>query len=390
MRNLVWLKATCLGGLILAVGCGGGDAETKTTNTPTTTTSATAPGPVASAAPTTVQPPPKPPLADLIKKTLADFDAGVAAHDAAKCASAYAADVVYVQPGPQGWKQSGKDDVQKNLDIIFKAFPDLKITATRTFMKGGEVAVEGVMTGTNTGEFMSHPATGKKIGHRFLAIMTFNDDGLIKTEHLYHDHSTMMSHLGHGDAKLKYRNIEAIPTMTVEQVSEDDNAREAKNTEAAKAWLATWEKKDEKGYLAGLADDVTKANYMKPADVKGKDAAKKAFAEMHKTFPDIKMTPTDTLAIGSYVVAEVEMSGTMKGDLGSVKSTGKPGTAHVAEVLKFNKDGKIVWAARFGSRAEFANAFGLPPKMPGAGHDAHGAHAGGHDTHHGAAPQPKK
>jgi hypothetical protein len=100
--------------------------------------------------------------------------------------------------------------------------------------------------------------------------------------------------------------------------------------------------------------------------MKGKDAAKKAFGEILKTFPDLKMNPTNVLAIGDYVIVETEMSGTMKGDLGSVKSSGKAGTAHVANVLKFNKDGKIAWAGRWGSRAEFANAFGIPPKAPTA------------------------
>ncbi|HEY1957589.1 MAG TPA: nuclear transport factor 2 family protein [Polyangiaceae bacterium] len=380
MRNLVWLKATGSVALVLMTACGGGDSEKQATNTPTTTTSAATP--VATTAPTTTvqAPAPKPPLADLIKKTMADFDAGVAAHDAAKAASAYAADVQFVQPGPMGWHTSGKDDVQKNLDILFKAFPDLKIVATRSFLKGNEMAVEGVMAGTNTGEFMGHPATGKKIGHRFLSVLTFNDDGLIKTEHLYHDHATMMSHLGHGDAKLKFRNVEAIPTTAMEQISDTDNAREAKNTDAVKAWLATWEKKDDKAYTAALADDVTKANYMHPADIKGKDAAKKAFDELHKTFPDVKLTPTNVLALGDWVVVEVEMSGTMKGDLGSVKSTGKPGTVHLGEVIRFNKDGKIAWASRFGSRAEWATAFGIPPKMPAA--------PGAHST--AAAPAPKK
>lgn len=78
------------------------------------------------------------------------------------------------------------------------------------------------------------------------------------------------------------------------------------------------------------------------------------------------MTPTNVLAVGDDVIAEVEMSGTMKGDLGSVKSSGKSGTVHIVDVFKFNKDGKIAWAGRWGSRLEFANAFGVPAKLPAA------------------------
>lgn len=363
MRNLVWLKAMCFGGLIVAFGCGGGESETKTDTTPTTTTSATAATPTASA---TVAPPPKPPLADLIKKTLADFDVAFASHDAAKCAAAYSADATFVQPSGMGWVEHHKDDIAKNMTMLFTGFPDVKLTPTRTYMKGNMAAIEGVMTGTHTGEFMGHAATNKKIGGRYFSVMWFNDDGQIMKEHLYHDHAAMLGHLGFGDAKLKHRNVEAIPTVTLEQVSAGDTATEAKNTDALKAWLAAFDKKDDKAYSALIADDIMHADYTRPEDAKGKDAAKKAFKDLTTTFPDIKMNATSTLAIGDYVVAEVEMSGTMKGDLGSVKSSGKSGTVHLAEVFKFNKDGKIAWAGRWGSRMEFANAFGVPPKLPAA------------------------
>jgi len=296
-----------------------------------------------------------------MKKTLADFDQAFAAHDVAKCAAAYSADSIFVQPSGAGWVEHKKDDIQKNLEGLFKGFPDVKLTPTRTYMKGNTAVIEGVMTGTHTGEFMGHAATSKKIGHRYLSVLWFNDQGLISKEHLYHDHAAMLGHLGHGDPKLKHRDIEAIPTMTLEQISPGDNAVEAKNTETVKAFLGSFEKKDDKAYAAALADDITHADYTRPEDAKGKDAAKKAFGELVKTFPDVKMTPTNIMAIGDHVIAEVEMSGTMKGDLGSVKPSGKSGTAHVVEVFRF-KDGKIAWAGRWGSRAEFATAFGLPAK----------------------------
>ncbi len=251
------------------------------------------------------------------------------------------------------------------------------------------------MTGTHTGEFMGHPATNKKIGGRYIALLWFNDQGLIQKEHLYHDHAAMLGHLGHGDPKLTHRNVEAIPTATLEQISGGDNTVEAKNTETVKAWLSSFEKKDDKAYTAPLADDITHADYTRPEDVKGKDAAKKAFGELLKTFPDVKMTPTNIVAIGEHVIVEVEMSGTMKGDLGSVKSSGKAGTAHLVDVFRFNKDGKIAWAGRWGSRLEFANAFGVPAKLPGAGTTGAAAGASGNAAHadkdnKGAAKNDKK
>jgi steroid delta-isomerase-like uncharacterized protein len=353
MRNFV-----LVGGLILTVACGG--SETKGTNNPTTSASTTAPV-TSGSAPT---PQTKAPVADLIKKTLADFGAAFAAHDATKCGAAYASDAVFDQPGSGGWMEHKKDDIQKNLADLFKGFPDVKITPVRTFMKGNMVAEEGVMTGTHTGEFMGHAATGKKIGHRYFSVLWFNDDGLIQKEHMYRDHATMLGHLGKGDPKLHHRNLESVPTVTLEQISSGDNAIESKNEAAARAWFTAFEKKDEKAYVGGISDDVTHADYTRAEDVKGKDAAKKAFGELLATFPDLKMTPTSVLALGEFVIAEVEMSGTMKGDLGSVKPSGKSGTVHLVEVLRYNKEGKIGWAGRWGSRLEFAAAFGVPAKLP--------------------------
>jgi len=358
MRNLVGVS-----GLVFAIAaCGGGGEEKPQTNTPTTTTSAT---PATSGGPTTSTQTPKAPLADLIKKTLADFDAAYAAHDAAKCAAAYAEDAVFTQPSHLGFVDHKKDDIQKNLENLFKGFPDVKLTPTREYMKANMVVIEGVMTGTHAGEFMGHAATSKKFGHRYLAVLWFNDNGLISKEHLYHDHASMLGHLGKGDPKLKHRNVEAIPTVALEQVSAGDNAAEAKNTETVKAFLGSFEKKDDKAYTAALADDITHADYTRPEDAKGKDAAKKAFGDLLKTFPDVKMTPTNIMAIGDHVIAEIEMTGTMKGDMGSVKPSGKSGTAHIVDVFRFNKDGKITWAGRWGSRPEFAAAFGVPVSAQG-------------------------
>jgi ketosteroid isomerase-like protein len=351
MRNLVWVS-----GLVLSIACGGGGSGNTQTNTPTTTSSATPTGSGATSQN------PKAPLQDLIKKTLADFDAAYAAHDAAKCAAAYASDAVFTQPTHLGFNEHKKEEVQKNLEALFKSFPDVKLTPTRQYMKGNAVVIEGVMTGTHNGEYMGHAATNKKFGHRYIALLWFNDNGLIAKEHLYHDHAAMLGHLGKGDPKLQHRNIEAIPTMTLEQVSPGDNALEAKNTETVKQFLASFEKKDDKIYTAALADDITHADYTRPEDAKGKDAAKKAFGELLKTFPDLKMTPTNIMAVGDHVIVEIEMSGTMKGDLGSIKPSGKSGTAHIVDVFRFNKDGKIAWAGRWGSRPEFAAAFGVPAK----------------------------
>src|SRR5262249_37918711 len=99
MRNLVVGVST----LVFAIACGGGGGTTQT-NTPTTTSSAT---PATTGGTTTVSGP-KTPLQDLIKKTLADFDAACAAHDAVKAVAAYAADATFTQPTHLGFNDHKK------------------------------------------------------------------------------------------------------------------------------------------------------------------------------------------------------------------------------------------------------------------------------------------
>jgi steroid delta-isomerase-like uncharacterized protein len=351
MRNL-WL-----GGLLFmaVVGCGGEEAPANPPPTTMTSASATPPPMTSASAATTATPAPKPPLADLIKKTLAEVDAGWAAHDAAKISAAYAADASLVMPGPMGWHEQKKDDMMKDLEGLFKAFPDVKITPTRVFMKGNLVVTESVMTGTNSGEFMGEKATGKKIGHRAVMLTWFN-----------HDHVTMMAHLGHGMPGMKARAVEAIPTVTVEAVAPGDSAMETKEADAVKAIYASFEKKDSKAFLAAYADDAVAADYTRHEDLKGKDFAKKWWAEMFKSFPDLKITPSNMTAIGPYVISEIEASGTFKSDYQGAKATNKRGSVHEVNIIKFNKDGKVVWSGIWGSRGEFAAAFGMPMPHPKA------------------------
>ncbi len=59
------------------------------------------------------------------------------------------------------------------------AFPDLRMT-TEDVMSSGDRAVARVRaTGTNQGDFMGMPATGKSVDVQLIDIMRFGDDGLV-------------------------------------------------------------------------------------------------------------------------------------------------------------------------------------------------------------------
>jgi steroid delta-isomerase-like uncharacterized protein len=56
---------------------------------------------------------------------------------------------------------SGKDGVRQFVQMIRAAFPDLQVDVAAMVAEGDEVWVHAVATGTNQGEFLGMPATGK-------------------------------------------------------------------------------------------------------------------------------------------------------------------------------------------------------------------------------------
>ena len=76
------------------------------------------------------------------------------------------------------------------------AFPDLRMT-TEDVMSSGDRAVARVRaTGTNQGDFMGMPATGKSVDVQLIDIMRFGDDGLVHEHWGVVDLLAMMQQLG--------------------------------------------------------------------------------------------------------------------------------------------------------------------------------------------------
>ena len=76
------------------------------------------------------------------------------------------------------------------------AFPDLRMEAEQIFVDGDKVAVYYRATGTNTGELMGMPPTGKSIDVRGVDIVRFGDDGKAREHWGIFDAMAMMQQLG--------------------------------------------------------------------------------------------------------------------------------------------------------------------------------------------------
>ena len=76
------------------------------------------------------------------------------------------------------------------------AFPDLLMEAQDVLVSGDKVVARVRATGTNEGEFMAMPATGKHVDVQLIDIIRFGDDGLAREHWGIFDALGMMQQLG--------------------------------------------------------------------------------------------------------------------------------------------------------------------------------------------------
>lgn len=76
------------------------------------------------------------------------------------------------------------------------AFPDLRLAPEDIIVSGDKVVTRVRATGTNDGEFMGMPATGRTVDVQVIDIVRFGDDGLAHEHWGVSDAMTMMQQLG--------------------------------------------------------------------------------------------------------------------------------------------------------------------------------------------------
>ena len=94
----------------------------------------------------------------------------------------------------------GGDPTREGVKDFFRmqiaAFPDLAMTVEDVIDGGDKVVARVRFTGTNEGEFMGMPATGKTVDVQLIDIMRFGDDGLVHEHWGVFDAMAMMQQLG--------------------------------------------------------------------------------------------------------------------------------------------------------------------------------------------------
>ena len=89
-----------------------------------------------------------------------------------------------------------KDGVLQFFRMYRAAFSDLRLEAEDVLPSGDKVVVRATATGTNDGEFMGMPPTGKRIEVPLIDIHRFSDDGLAREHWGVVDMLAMMQQLG--------------------------------------------------------------------------------------------------------------------------------------------------------------------------------------------------
>ena len=76
------------------------------------------------------------------------------------------------------------------------AYPDLRFDPEDVIESGDKVVVRARITGTNKGDFMGVPASGKHIDIQAIDIVRFGDDGLVHEHWGVMDVMSMMQQIG--------------------------------------------------------------------------------------------------------------------------------------------------------------------------------------------------
>jgi len=89
-----------------------------------------------------------------------------------------------------------REGVTVEFRMYRSAFPDMRMEPEEMFPSGDKVVVRYVCTGTNGGEFMGMPPTGKFVAVGGIDIWRFDDDGLCHEHWGVFDLMSLVQRLG--------------------------------------------------------------------------------------------------------------------------------------------------------------------------------------------------
>lgn len=284
--------------------------------------------------------------ADAHVVALKKIDVGLAGSDGKAFAELFATDAVVTIPGVSEWK--GRDDIGAMHTKIFHAFDDVKVGASRVWVRRDLTAVEWTLVGTHARTWLGVTATSKPVAIQGLSVSTFDADGRVKSQRMYFDVVTVLTQLGAALPGFEAPAPPKLPTTTdviVAQASPEEDANVALNDSYGKII----EQGNLDGVVAGYAEDVECFAIGAPP-TKGRDARRKRFEVLTKAMTDRKVK-IDGWGAKGFVIEEVTLSAVNTGSFRGAPPTKKPVSLHSAAVMEL-KDKKVVRQWGFANRAE--------------------------------------
>jgi steroid delta-isomerase-like uncharacterized protein len=92
--------------------------------------------------------------------------------------------------------EPNKEGARQLFRMMIAGFPDWRFDAEDILTSGDKLVARSRVTGTNKGEFMGMPATGKSINIQAIDIVRFGNDGLAVEHWGVMDMMSMMQQLG--------------------------------------------------------------------------------------------------------------------------------------------------------------------------------------------------
>jgi steroid delta-isomerase-like uncharacterized protein len=283
-------------------------------------------------------------LVALLMKMLAAVNAG----DAKRYAALYEPDGVIRMIG--SGDLLGRDAIERHEVELLREYPGTRLAFYSAWQQGSAAVVRYGVNGRT--------AAGQPMGHEGLLFFRFGAAGLIAEERRYLDSLTPMAQLGAFGLKAG-RGLPALPRdMTASDAPADPDA-----ITLARQILAACDARDAAAFLTTLSDDVVVDDVAGRTPLEGKAAAARWLAEWSAAVPDTATEIASIAAVGSAVLVETVVRGTLRGPLGLLEGTGRAFAIHRALVMEFAA-GKLARLSVFMNTKELAEATGQWPPRP--------------------------
>jgi predicted ester cyclase len=282
------------------------------------------------------------------------------AHDAGSKAALYAEDATAQVAGED--PDRGRAALEKVDEGEYALFRDAKFRPGRVWVGKSASVLEYVFTGTRR----ALPLRGVKVGERPVGlnaaiVVTFDGDGLVKTEHDYFDVATTF---GQVEPKLLPPGFDKVRPAAAAVLPAGSDVLEPRGTPEESANLDVMNKvylafdaHAIEDALAYYADDFVQEDFTAPGPQKKADVRKHATAVLG-AIPDFKFTRAVVLPAGDDVVVESSVQGTFTGAMGPIKPTGQPVDVHQLDVWRL-KGGKVVRQWSYSNNLDVLTQLGI-------------------------------